>query len=196
LLSSLDISETAINTFIRQLLPAHKNERGFKYKAGLFLSAVIQASKDQKITVDVTGLPALNKLCCFLEKKELTIKGDVGDSTAAYAKSGSIIIKGNAGDGTGGDLNGASVIVEGNAKYYTASGAKSGSVTVKGNTGYGTGASLNGASVIVKGAAGNETASGARSGVIHVGGKSGLGENIGENVKIFEAGQQIWPKTK
>ena len=62
----------------------------------------------------------------------MTIKGDVGDYTAAYGKSGSVTVKGNAGNETGSELNGASVVVEGNARKSTASGAESGVIRVEG----------------------------------------------------------------
>jgi formylmethanofuran dehydrogenase subunit C len=84
--------------------------------------------------------------------------------------------------------------VEGNVGYGTAYGAKSGSVTVKGNARDATGRGLEGASVTVEGNTGKNTAADAKSGIIHVRGEiSGLGGNIGEKVKIAEAGKQVWP---
>ena len=93
LVSGSKPSETTIQAFINQKLPEHKDEEKFKFKAGVFLSAVIQTSPDKRITLDVTKLPTLEFLCLRLENKEVTIIGDVGEDTAVCAKSGSVTVK-------------------------------------------------------------------------------------------------------
>ncbi len=86
---------------------------------GVFYSAMISLSKQQKILLNVDGTtPPLNYLGCFNAGKEITIEGIVGEMAGFFMESGKIIIMGSEyyaslGDHFGYGLCGGEIEIKG-----------------------------------------------------------------------------------
>ncbi|MFH0860827.1 MAG: hypothetical protein V1921_06465 [Candidatus Altiarchaeota archaeon] len=150
-MSNVNCDERTIQAFIDKSLISHQREGEFQGKAGIFLNALISTSPEEKLTLDLRKLKRMNNLCSFMEDKDVTLIGDVGDWTAYAAWSGKVTIKGNAGNGTGCALIGATVIVEGDAGDDTARSAEGGEIHIKGDCGMHTGEFMKGGKLLVNG---------------------------------------------
>jgi hypothetical protein len=147
------------------LLESHREEPNFRYKAGLFLSALINSGSDEEYLIHVEELGGID-FAGFQNRKKITIDGDVGDclgdfmaegeivvegnaSTCAATrmKGGRIIVKGDVGDNLGFRMDGGEIIVEGDADGLVGANMEDGKITVKGNPGKSNGSDMQGGEI-------------------------------------------------
>jgi hypothetical protein len=111
-LSQLDYSPEDVERFCVALVDLQQGKESI-FKAGLFLSALVEAGKDEGYTVHTQGIEKISKLG-YRNRKRLIVKGDVGFALGL-------------------DMSDGSITVEGNADRLVAQGMTGGRITVKGD---------------------------------------------------------------
>jgi formylmethanofuran dehydrogenase subunit C len=147
LAKTLNYNGDDIGNFTR-FIQTCKDERHFYTKAGIVLSAFINAGEGLFYTVDVRGLDGISKLG-FRNSKILRVRGNAGPHAGAESLDGSImIVEGDAGYAAGAWGRGA-VVVTGDSEDFTGLGMRGGYVEVMGNAGKHTGELLDGGCIYV-----------------------------------------------
>lgn len=98
------------------LLGEFASEWAFSFKAGHFLSALINNGKDNDYLLHVRHLSGDIDVLGFQNTKNITIEGDVNSWLGMRMSTGSIIVKGNAGTWVGEQMRGGKIMIEGNAR--------------------------------------------------------------------------------
>lgn len=143
----LSYSGDDIGNFCRALQLC-RDEKHFHTKAGIFLSALINAGEGIFYTVDVRGIDGISKLG-FRNSKILRVRGNAGPHAGAESLAGStMIIEGNAGYAAGAWGSGA-IVVAGDSGDFTGLGARGGHIEVIGSAGKNVGELLEGGSIYV-----------------------------------------------
>jgi formylmethanofuran dehydrogenase subunit C len=112
--TSKDIEEFSLE------LVAFEDHKEFKDRAGLFLSALIESSKDKKFIIHTKHLKKKINYLGYEAKKNIVIEGGVGDWVGAYMREGSSIkVNGDAGYYVGAWMEkGSSIKVNGDAGHF------------------------------------------------------------------------------
>ncbi|MFH0860850.1 MAG: hypothetical protein V1921_06580 [Candidatus Altiarchaeota archaeon] len=180
-------------------------------KAGLFLSALMQTSSCNTLTLEVYH--PLDRLCGNLfGEKDIRLVGNVGERLAEYMTSGKITVEGDAGSSPGLSMIGGKLHIKGDAGEMA--GNKLGSwwhpvvingkkidmeypqppvIMVDGDTGDKTGFMMYRGLVHVKGNAGAETGALMKGGIITVAGRIKSISPSFEKDEIWEAGVKRRP---
>jgi hypothetical protein len=168
-----------------------QEEAGFRGKAGLFLSALINNSKDTEFVIHTNHLAeSIEHLGC-MNTKNIRVNGDAGYDIGRSMKSGIIIVKGNANYGVGVLMEGGTITVEGDGGGEVGVLMQGGIITVEGNAGDWVGMDMNDGTVIVKGDTGENVGDCMKGGVIQIEGEIGsISDDIGHG-KIFHKGKLI-----
>ncbi|MFH0860839.1 MAG: hypothetical protein V1921_06525 [Candidatus Altiarchaeota archaeon] len=170
---NMSASNAELQLILCRLEEEHGEQKWYAPKAGIFLSAFMQNSQENKFRI-VARKP-LDYLGYKLGKgKQVTVDGDVGDYAGAKMDGGSLTIKGNAGIKTGYMLNRGEILVEGDSGDSTGENNISGIITVGGNVPGRTGNGMKGGKVTIKGNAGRQTGYGMKDGIVHVHGDMGI----------------------
>lgn len=174
-------------------LAGFQNEGLFSYKAGYFLSALINNCKDNEFIIHTAHLELI-RYFGYKNTKNIVVKGDLGGIVGLRMECGSITVEGNAGDWVGDEMNGGNITVKGNATDWAGDEMKGGVITVEGDVGYSLGEEIGGGTIIVKGNAGNGVGRLMTGGEIRLEGEyGGIGDNI-KHGKIFHKGVLIVDK--
>jgi formylmethanofuran dehydrogenase subunit C len=133
LLEGLGISAEDIELF-SVALTDFLDEKRFPAKAGLFLSAMINLSKDEPIALDVTHIPVKLRFLGIKNRKDVIVTGDLGEYSFERMEGGSVVVHGStkrAGHG----LKGGSLTIHGNVRGDCGAYMEGGSIHVKGEAG-------------------------------------------------------------
>jgi len=135
-------------------LPRFQDEPEFGLKVGLFLSALIETSKDKNFVLRL---------------------GNIGDqvSSIGYSNRKNIIVMGDTGRSVGQEMKDGSIIVEGNVTYELGFGMVGGDIKVNGDAGHSVGQSMVGGSIRVCGNADDNVGWTMQYGKIKVDGDAG-----------------------
>jgi hypothetical protein len=114
-------------------LEEFQGEDGFGYKAGIFLSALINAGKSERYTIVTRHLTEELNLIGFMNIKDVTIEGNVGTYAGLLMKDGFLIIEGDSGEMTGADLVGGRIVVRQNSKSEVGEDMMDGEIIVLGD---------------------------------------------------------------
>ncbi|NYZ74441.1 hypothetical protein H0O00_04830 [Candidatus Micrarchaeota archaeon] len=104
-----------------------QGERDFIYKAGLFLSALMNNSKDSEFVIHTNHLAESINFLGYKNTKNITVNGNAGNAVGGYMCGGSITIKEDAGDYTGQGMKGGEIRLLGDYKsisFHILSGGK------------------------------------------------------------------------
>ena len=101
-------------------------------KTGLFLSALINSSKDKEFTILTEHLDKRINLIGYCNKKIVNVKGNAGD-IVGWWNEGTISVEGNSGNSVG-FCNEGTISVKGDAGDYVGSGNE-GTISVEGDAG-------------------------------------------------------------
>jgi hypothetical protein len=148
------------------LLAEFQDEKYFSWKAGLFLSALINCGKDSDYIIHTQHLVRLPTFLGYRNEKNIIVNGNAGGNVGEGMKTGSITINGNVGTYIGTGMKGGSITVEGNVETF--------------------GWEMQNGSILVKGDAGDYVGQGMRGGQITVNG------NVGSEVGLHMVGGEIW----
>jgi formylmethanofuran dehydrogenase subunit C len=155
-----------------------QQEKEFPWKAGLFLSALINNGNENDYTIHVHHLGESLHNIGFRNKKNITVNGNAGNDVGEKMKDGSITVMGDVRDRIGYWMKGGSIDVMGNAGSFIGRDMKNGSITIKGNTEGDVGTCMEGGSIAVAGNAGNDVGELMEGGCVTINGNAGI--RIGE----------------
>jgi len=167
------------------LLGEYENNKYFENFTGLYLSALINKSKDKDFKIITNGLSKTIDYIGYENAKNIDVNGNAGDKVGDGMKNGEITINGNAGDEVGYYMEDGEITINGNAGYGVGDGMKDGKITINGNAGNYVGDIMENGKITVNGNAGDEVGWYMKNGGITVNGNAGnwVG-GIMENGKI------------
>ena len=115
------------------LLVHYQNTKDFTFKAGVFLSSLINKCKDRDITIHTQHLGKMPKFVgTYNADKHITVKGDVGNSAGYEMKGGLIHVMENAMTMLGHRMYGGVIQIDGNVSNYVGYIMKGGKIYIKG----------------------------------------------------------------
>ena len=117
-LSHISCSAADVERF-SLVLAEFQDEKWFSYKAGIFLSAIVNNGRDSDYVVRTGHLKSPPDSLGCKNRKNLTIIGDVGDWLGSYMAGGRITLKGNAGIQVGYGMEGGEIFIHGIAVSIT-----------------------------------------------------------------------------
>lgn len=200
---ALDYTAQDVTAFPLTLAEQYSNLDEDQDGLGMFISALVNNSKEQDFTIALPHLIVGH--IGYKNSKNLTIIGDVGPRAGRGMQSGNLTIRGNANDNVGDVMLGGHLIVFGNARNHIADGMKGGNLTITGSVAMGAGSNMHGGmltigknagtllgvgmyggEIIVKGSVGN------RAGSQMVEGKITIHKNTGEQLgEVMKGGEII-----
>jgi hypothetical protein len=101
-------------------------------RAGLFISALVNAGDGHSYSIDLSGLPPQHHLG-YRNVKNLVINGDVGDWFGMHMGCGRAEVNGNVGYEAANSMEGGEIIIHGNAGNYLGGCMRGGLVIVDGD---------------------------------------------------------------
>jgi formylmethanofuran dehydrogenase subunit C len=135
-------------------------EKCFGIKAGVFLSALMNAGSDSEYVLDLSHVEEDIESIGLFNEKRITLIGDFGNYVGDCMRSGSLRIKGNVEDSAGFKMEGGEIIIEGCAEEKLGNIMRGGSIHVMGCCGNQAGNEMKGGEIIVEedvyGTVGNE----------------------------------------
>ncbi|MCX8163109.1 MAG: hypothetical protein N3D10_00970 [Candidatus Micrarchaeota archaeon] len=112
-IKSLEYTSIDVQKFCFELKNFENQADDFKVKAGLFLSALINQSKEQKFLLDTTALSSKIHYLGYSNTKEIVVNGNVGNNLGSNMEKGKITVYGNAGTNVGYLMKGGEIYIEG-----------------------------------------------------------------------------------
>ncbi len=119
------------------------------WKAGLFISALINSSDHQHFVLAATGAGQPMDYIGFRNEKNLVIIGHAGSRLGWEMKNGSIYVDGNAGNEAGGKMADGKIWVQGDAGERAGIGMRGGMLHIKGKHGKEAGHARQGGTIVV-----------------------------------------------
>jgi hypothetical protein len=194
-------------------LAEFQNTEDFTFKAGHFLSALINKSPESDFIIHTRHLDVKIEHLGWSNTKNIVIEGDSGDLLASFMLKGRITVKGNSGMFTCYGMKKGEIVINGDSGPSLGWHMKGGEITVKGNTGTETGQGMTNGKIVICGNSGDFLGAHMRGGKIIVQGDTGIGTGIGmisgeiriegdcksfdDNVKrgkIYHKGKLIFPR--
>lgn len=111
-LAGLGITAEDIRSF-SLCLPELYEEIFFHIRAGLMLSLMVADSKAKSFALDTVGLERGPDYLGFMNSKNISVFGDVGNNCFDFMFRGKVVVNGNAGSHVGNYLHGGSIEVKG-----------------------------------------------------------------------------------
>ena len=179
-----EISSNNITEF-SLLLGEHENKKYFRDVTGLYLSALINSSKDKDFKIITNYLSKAIHYVGYKNRKNIDVNGNAGDWVGGGMENGKITINGNAGWGVGDEMKDGKITVNGNAEGGVGYEMKDGKITVNGNAGLGVGYGMEDGEITVNGNTRDGVGWDMKDGEITVNG------NAGERVGWYMEGGKI-----
>ncbi len=114
-------------------LTQFQDEPDFPSRAGIFISALINYSKETGFTVRTKQLACGLNYLCMRNWKDVGIDGDVGESAGWRMSNGSVTIEGDTDRSVGEEMTGGLIIVRGRAGSFVGSEMKGGEIRLEGS---------------------------------------------------------------
>lgn len=152
-------------------LTEFQKEDTFGYRAGIFLSALINNCNETDFLVVTEHLVEKPSFLGYNNTKNITVKGDVSGEFGYGMESGIVIIGGNADWNLAHLMKKGDIIAKGNVKDNAGYEMYGGSIIVEGNVGKSVGLFMNGGKIIVNGNAGGDVGKYLWGGEIHLNGE-------------------------
>ncbi|NYZ74442.1 hypothetical protein H0O00_04835 [Candidatus Micrarchaeota archaeon] len=128
-----------------------QNGLRFSEKAGQFLSALINSSKDSEFVIHTYHLARLVHHLGCRNTKNIAVKGDIGRWAGNTMDGGALIVEGDAGSFVGQMMKGGTITVGGDVGSQLGNGMHGGSITVRGNSGELVGFLMRGGEIHIEG---------------------------------------------
>ena len=175
-------------------LAGFQDEEHFPYKAGLFLSALINRSEDSEFVIHTSHLSKPVNTLGYRNTKNIAVDGDVGHGVGSRMKDGSITIDGNADNKVGQRMGGGIIAVAGKAGDSIGHEMTGGIITVGGDAGESVGGWMQNGAITVRGYVGPGAGKYMRAGTIRIGGDAGdsVGTAMSGGTIIVEGGAGDW----
>lgn len=169
-IENLGVSAEDVGAF-SVLLGGFQVDTDFPYKAGLFLSALMNNSKDSEFVIHTAHLGRIDCLG-HRNTKNIIVDGDIGDWVGNEMEGGTITVNGNAGNHVGSGMGDFKRDLQGDA-YGTGIKIEGGAILIEGHAGSCVGSHMRDGSIIVKGDVLHECGWDMKGGTITVGGNAG-----------------------
>ena len=157
------------------MLPEFQNEANFSFKAGLYLSALMNNCAEDGFNIATIHIDIPINHLGYQNTKSIIVEGDAGHFLGAWMKSGNLTVKGSV-------------------DHHLGTGMEGGTLTVEGGAGMFIGHTLYGGTIVVNGNAGSNIGSQMEGGEIRLfGEKFALNHDI-KGGKIFHKEELIWPE--
>ena len=194
------------------VLARFQDKSQFTWKAGLFLSALINNCPESDFLIHTQHMDERINGLGIYNTKNIVIEGDAGDYLAEHMSNGTITVRGNAGSAAGAVMKSGEIIINGNcanqlgfamkggkitlmqkAGSYVGGRMENGEIVINGNCGDKLGDDMLGGKITVKGNAGDYLGINMEGGEIRIEGEYGHLCNI-QGGKIYHRGMLIDPK--
>lgn len=129
LLRQIEYSARDVTNFSLALAQLKLNE----YVVGFFMSALVNESKEEKLTVITEHLDPPPHVFGAWNLKHILVRGNLGEDVGAYMRGGSITVLGDVSDLLGEKMTGGTVTVNGNAGIYVGHFLEGGTIILNGN---------------------------------------------------------------
>lgn len=116
-------------------LSGFQKENNFSIKAGVFLSALINSCRSMKFVIHTAHITEPIHGLGMRNRKDITVKGNVGDVAGGSMIRGTITVEGNAGASVGVMMNGGTITVKGNAGNNAGQDMRGGEIHIEGEVG-------------------------------------------------------------
>jgi len=130
--ASLDISAKDIEAFTI-LCVQFQEEEGFLDKGGIFISELINISKDDRFTIYTSHLSVPIDHIGYGNTKHILVQGNTGACAGRFMTCGSITIQGDTDFEVGCSMEGGIIIVTGNASFDVGKDMKGGEIHIEGD---------------------------------------------------------------
>ncbi|MFH0860863.1 MAG: hypothetical protein V1921_06645 [Candidatus Altiarchaeota archaeon] len=132
-LGDINVDSVQLQRIYDAILPNYALDESGTQRAGMFLTALIQKSKESELKltlhhpVDALGYK-------LKAEKTVRIKGNIGSHTGYDMERGRFEIDGNAENKTGIFMKNGVIHITGNAGYFTGTGMENGELRIDGKT--------------------------------------------------------------
>ena len=191
LLKGMEYSSRDVETFCMEL-ERFQELRLFGWKAGLFLSALINNSPDKRFQICTTHM---EKKLAFLGRqsgKEVIVCGDVGGYAGIYMIGGSLVVKGSAQNCPGAGMISGEIIIEGDAGAQAGLQMEGGLLTISGKAENSVGQAMKGGQITVKGLADFDVGFNMYGGVIRLEQGCTKLARHGYGGQVYDMGKLVW----
>ncbi|NYZ74492.1 hypothetical protein H0O00_05085 [Candidatus Micrarchaeota archaeon] len=171
-----------------------QSEENFQWKAGAFLSALMNNSKDTEFVIHTAHLAEPIDYLGYKNTKSITVIGNIGRDVGGLMKDGDIMVDGNAGEAVGVSMKGGTITVNGNAYGYIGQEMDGGTIMVNGDAEEAVGVDMKGGSITVNGKVGEGVGIGMEGGEIRIEGEIGSIADDIKHGKIYHKGKLILEK--
>ncbi len=113
-------------------LVGFQNEGNFSFKAGLFLSALINGSPDTGFVINTYHLSEPIHLLGYRNTKDVVVNGGAGDGLGCLMDGGTMIVNGHVGDVLADRMKRGSITVNGNTGNWAADEMEGGELHIHG----------------------------------------------------------------
>lgn len=109
-----------------------QGENLFFWKAGIFLSALVNEGQDSDYVIHTKHLDYPPVSLGFANTKNIIVEGNVGHGFGCLMEKGRVIVNGNAYDSLGQTMYGGSITVNGNVSYNIGITSRGGEIHING----------------------------------------------------------------
>jgi hypothetical protein len=166
-------------------LAEFQNEEDFDWKAGVFLSALINNCPDSDFVIYTKHLDGRIDDLGYSNTKNITINGDARDNLGCCMAGGKITVKGNSGAYAGTSMENGEIVINGDSGIWLGFQMKGGKITVNGNAMHMAGRNMENGEIVINGRCGDEV------GYYLLGGKITVNGNAGKDVGSRMQGGEI-----
>ncbi|MDD5172359.1 MAG: hypothetical protein PHF60_04975, partial [Candidatus ainarchaeum sp.] len=132
-------------------LAMFRDKLDLPFKTGLFLSALINISKEDDYTIHVANYPQAPNRIGHRNCKNITVHGDIGNDAGDHMEYGILRINGNVGDRLGSNMKYGMIELNGNADVDAGYHMEYGRIVINGNAGKDIGARMHDGIIILNG---------------------------------------------
>jgi formylmethanofuran dehydrogenase subunit C len=171
----------------------------FKIKAGAFLSALVNHSQDGYFVIETRHIDERLEYLGMKNKKNILVKGSVGDSLGDKMSRGIITVWGECGSFAGSNMLGGRIFVKKSAGMAAGYRMEGGTLIIRKWVNEGAGTEMKGGTIIIKGDGDAGLGMEMEDGEIHVMGAISLNDYdyISDDIKggrIYHGKELVWPK--
>lgn len=177
-LKSMEYSAKDIETFCI-VLSEFQGEEKFQEKAGVFLSALINNSPEDRFVIHTAHLVSPVASLGYWNTKDILVEGGVGDSAGHWMQGGTMMVHGDSGNNLGDHMSRGTILINGGTGKSAGNMMEGGSITIKGNADRNSGNEMRGGSIMIEGDAADN------AGYVMKGGSLHVGRNAGDRVGVL-----------
>jgi hypothetical protein len=165
----------------------------FSWKAGIFLSTLINKGKDCDYVIRTQHLATPPDNLGICNEKNIIVDGDVGHNLGYRMESGCITVEGDAESDVGSSMEDGNITIKGNAGLHVGQNMLRGRIIIKGNVGHCVGWQMKGGNITIEGNAGHSIGVEISGGEIYIHGDYMTIPDIFGGGRVYHKGELIRP---